>query len=272
MLFSTLAAAVTTSASTVLVLKRERDMRLGMMQPYFFPYLGYYALIAATDRWVVFDTPQYIRRGWVNRNRVLSTGADGWKYIRIPTVHADRHASIREIRIDDSQDWRDKLVRDLDFYEVCRAPWFDETLEFLTGVLQHEEDNLGDWLIHCLQQTCEYLELPIDLERFSRFETTMRPIHHPGHWALEMARTIDADTYINPPGGRELFDGDEFERSGVKLQFLTHRLPEYSQRQSRFISGLSIIDVLMWNGRRQARRMINEYDLDSNVSYLRAKR
>ena len=59
-------------------------MRLGMMQPYFFPYLGYYSLIAATDHWVVFDTAQYIRRGWVNRNRVLSTGSDGWKYAENP--------------------------------------------------------------------------------------------------------------------------------------------------------------------------------------------
>lgn len=247
-------------------------MRLGMMQPYFFPYLGYYALIAATDRWVVFDTAQYIRRGWVNRNRVLSTGSDGWKYVRIPTQHADRRTRIRDIQIDDSQNWRDQFIRDLDFYEVRRAPWFDETSEFLKRVLEVEHANLRDWLVESLILTCEYLELSLELDLFSKFESSMRPIRDPGHWALEMARTIDADTYINPPGGRELFDPEEFERSGVKLQFLTHRLPEYSQRQPSFVPGLSIIDVLMWNGRVQTRRMINEYDIDSKTSALRIKR
>ncbi|MFN8710728.1 MAG: WbqC family protein, partial [Planctomyces sp.] len=75
-------------------------MRLGMMQPYFFPYVGYFSLIHATDHWVVFDSAQYIRRGWVNRNRILSTGESPWKYIRIPVQHSDMETRISEILID----------------------------------------------------------------------------------------------------------------------------------------------------------------------------
>ena len=75
-------------------------MKLGIMQPYFFPYPGYFALIAQVDRWVVFDTPQYMRHGWVNRNRILHPGS-GWQYIVAPLVKHRRSTSIRDIRLAD---------------------------------------------------------------------------------------------------------------------------------------------------------------------------
>ena len=84
---------------------RSNALRLGIMQPYFFPYAGYFGLMAAVDRWVVFDTPQYIRKGWVSRNRVRSTGRDAWKYIRIPVAKAPRETAICDMRLADPQNW-----------------------------------------------------------------------------------------------------------------------------------------------------------------------
>ena len=236
-------------------------MRLGMMQPYFFPYLGYYALIAATDQWVVFDTAQYIRRGWVNRNRILSTGRDGWKYIRLPTQRADRNTPINRIQIDGLQNWQQQLFRDLDFYQRQKAPWFEETNCLLQAAAAFETTDLSEWLVHSLQQTCIHLGMQPTINVYSRMSLEMPNVNHPGQWALEVARAMNADTYINPPGGRELFNPDQFQQAGIDLQFLTHRLPEYSQRIPEYIAGLSIIDVLMWNGKERTRQMLDEYDL-----------
>jgi hypothetical protein len=97
-------------------------MRLGMMQPYFFPYLGYFGLIHATDRWVVFDTPQYIRRGWVNRNRVLSAGQTAWKYVRVPIAQCERSTPISGVRVHPTEMWRKSLLDSLDVYRLKGAP------------------------------------------------------------------------------------------------------------------------------------------------------
>ena len=73
-------------------------VRLGIMQPYFFPYLGYFDLINRTDRWIVFDTAQYIRHGWVNRNRILHSDSE-WQYILVPLKKHSRKAAIKDIAV-----------------------------------------------------------------------------------------------------------------------------------------------------------------------------
>ncbi|HZE89534.1 MAG TPA: WbqC family protein, partial [Verrucomicrobiae bacterium] len=104
-------------------------MRVGIMQPYFFPYLGYFDLIGHTDAWVVFDTPQYIRHGWVNRNRVLHPSR-GWQYVIAPVRKHDRAASIRDVEVSAAPDWRRRLLAQLEHYRK-RAPYFRETMELV---------------------------------------------------------------------------------------------------------------------------------------------
>jgi len=238
-------------------------MQLGMMQPYFFPYLGYFALIAATDRWVVFDTAQYIRRGWMNRNRVLSTGSAGWKYVRIPTAGGSRSQRICEVRIADRCDWRDDVLRNLDCYRIRRAPYFEQTEGFLNETFSGCGGSVCDAVVHCLAATCRHVGLTFRYERFSELPGDFPAIADPGEWALEAARALAADAYVNPPGGRRLFDAAAFAAAGVSLRFLTHHLPEYDQRQPGFIPGLSIVDVLMWNGSRRTRELIDSYDIET---------
>jgi len=90
-------------------------MKLGIMQPYFFPYLGHFDLIYKTDRWIVFDTPQYIRQGWVNRNRILGPNS-GWQYITVPTRKHHRDNPIRDILVKEGKDWRERVCRQLEHY------------------------------------------------------------------------------------------------------------------------------------------------------------
>ena len=133
-------------------------MRIAIMQPYFFPYLGYFSGIAASDRWIAFDTPQYIRRGWVNRNRVLSLGKDEWKYIQVPTAKADRNTPINQMRLSPNVNWRTDLIRNLDYYKINRAPHYDDVLQLLDSVWMCDTLDLSKMLIHCLCGICRYLE------------------------------------------------------------------------------------------------------------------
>ncbi len=236
-------------------------MRLGMMQPYFFPYLGYFALIAATDEWVVFDTAQYIRRGWVNRNRVLSSGKDGWKYIRIPVGKAPRRAPILQIKTAMPSGLFPELANSLDEYRCWRAPFYDETLQLLDSCLSDAPNDLTQCLIRCLSRTCDYLEVPFVPRLYSDLDIAPLTNPQPGDWALHTASCLGANEYINPPGGRDLFDRSAFQKARIRLTFLNHTLPVYQQR-SEYVPGLSIIDVLMWNGRNRTRELLNDYHLD----------
>lgn len=241
-------------------------MRLGMMQPYFFPYLGYIALIAATDHWVVFDTAQYIRRGWVNRNRVLSSGVSGWKYVRVPVAKAPQTAAIREMQIDAPTQLQDSIMRQLDEYRCQQPPFYRETVDLLDSCLSGVPDHLTPFLVHCLQQTCKHLQIPFQPVLFSDMSVTIPDQPQPGDWALSTAMHLQAHEYINPPGGRELFAPAAFAQAGIRLTFLQHNLPVYSQGQADFLPGLSVIDTLMWNGREATRQMIDDYKLHTVCS------
>ena len=245
-------------------------MRLGMMQPYFFPYLGYFGLIHATDRWIVFDTPQYIRRGWVNRNRVLSTGKSAWQYVRVPIAQCDRSTPIHRVQTHPTELWREELLNSLAVYRLKNAPHYPETMEFLRETLDCETKSLVETVVHCLCCCCEYLNLSFHFESFSDTDLLLTAIDAPGQWALETAKALGATSYVNPPGGRRIFDPDAFKKARVDLRFLEPALPAYDQRTAEFERGLSIIDVLMWNDVATVRDMIADYELIAADRHLSA--
>ena len=243
-------------------------MRLGMMQPYFLPYVGYFSLIHATDCWVVFDTAQYRRRAWVNRNRVLSDNKEGWSYIRIPVAHAPRETRICEIRIDDTQAWIDQLIDQLQTYRQRRAPYYSDVIDWLQATVRkaHETNGLGDFsqtLINLLQETCRYINLPFPFQIFSQMNLNLPTELPAGEWALEVARSLGAETYVNAPGGRELFSPRQFSEAKIELQILEPCLTTYRQGRSEFIPGLSILDLLMWNSPAETLALVAHYDLES---------
>ena len=243
-------------------------MRLGMMQPYFFPYVGYFSLIHSTDCWVVFDTAQYRRRAWVNRNRMLSDNNEGWSYIRIPVAHSPRETRICDIRIDDSQSWIDQLIDQLQIYRQRRAPHYADVIDWLRAALHkaHDIHGPGDFsqtLITLLQETCRHINLPFPCQIFSQMNLNLPDELPAGEWALEVARLLGAETYINAPGGRELFSPPQFSDAQIELQILEPRLTAYRQGRSEFIPGLSILDLLMWNPPAETLQLVTHYKLES---------
>lgn len=243
-------------------------MKLGIMQPYFFPYIGYFQLINAVDSWVVFDVVQYIRHQWVNRNRILHPN-QGWQYIVAPITNHARGDLIKEIRIVPSC-WREKIVAQLTHYNK-KAPFYRNTLEFvkhcLLEVADHQ-DSLALLNHTLLDETCHYLSVPYRATVCSELGLDFSEVKHPGDWALTISKQLGASEYINPIGGVEIFKPEDFKYANIKLTFLTPRLLEYSQKGYNFQPGLSIIDVLMWNSVEDVKKMLKEFDfVSSEVAY-----
>ena len=230
-------------------------MKLGIMQPYFFPHLGYFDLIRSVDRWVVFDTAQYIRHGWVNRNRILHPSA-GWQYILLPLAGHARETPIRDIRVHPDGRWKDRVVAQLAHYKK-RAPHSRRVIDLVRSCLAPDEPLLSRINVTALARVCEYLGIPFRHEVFSEMGLALGPVTGPGDWALRISQALGASEYVNPPGGRELFDPDSFARAGIRLTIREFAPPEYSCPGYQFEPGLSVIDTMMWLSPDEIRALLD---------------
>ena len=235
-------------------------MKLGIMQPYFFPYIGYFQLINAVDQWVVFDTPQYMRHGWVNRNRILHPQA-GPKYVLLPLAKHSKDVVIREALLHPDIAWKTKIMAQLSDYYRKKAPNFTPVMEMVDSALDGDESSLPHLLVRCLAHTCEYIGLEFNPIIASELNIDPANVQHGGQWALEISKSLSATEYINPIGGKELFNPVEFEDANITLSFLESNAGEYNQGGNDFYGGLSIIDVLMWNSKTETKAMLEDYSL-----------
>jgi hypothetical protein len=220
-------------------------MKLGIMQPYFFPYLGYFDVIYKCDQWIVFDTAQYIRHGWVNRNRVLHPSS-GWQYIIAPLQQHHRESPIRDILVREGKDWRERLYGQLVHYRK-KAPHYTATADLVRHCLDNDEPSLSRLNVAILDKVCGYLQIPFRYEFFSEMKLDLGPVDGPGDWALRISEAMGADEYINSPGAKGYLDREKFESAGIKLTFQEFENMTYPCDPYRFEPALSIIDVLMWN-------------------------
>lgn len=233
-------------------------MKLGMMQPYAFPYLGYFQLIRHCDRWVVFDDTQFVRKSWITRNRVLHPEpAKQWQYLTIPVHRAPLGTPIGDVRIDRDRGWKASILGKLSSYRA--APYYDDTRALVAACLDTECASLAHWNVLALQSVCDYLGVRFDYEYSSAIAYKRDAVAHPGQWALETASHLGAAEYVNPAGGHEIFRAGEFSARGIRLRFLRPVLETYPQGREGFIAALSIIDVMMWNPIARIRDMLASY-------------
>jgi WbqC-like protein family len=219
-------------------------MKLGVMQPYFFPYVGYFDLINRVDRWVVFDTAQYIRHGWINRNRILHP-TSGWNYVIAPVIKHQRDTPINQIQTLKREQWAPRILGQMLHYKK-RAPYFRRTFQFVEDCLQGDERNLARLNAEILAKTCAFIGIPFNSSIFSEMNLPLSPVLGPGDWALRISEAMGATEYFNPPGGAELFDSARFATSGIKLTLQEPVTFSYACQGYTFEPSLSIIDVLMW--------------------------
>ncbi|CAB3778808.1 hypothetical protein LMG28138_00607 [Pararobbsia alpina] len=212
------------------------------MQPYFFPYLGYFQLMAKVNAFVLYDDVNFINRGWINRNRININGAA--HMLTVPLQHASQNQLICDIAMSDDSAWRNRIVKSIQ-QAYARSSQFQRVFPLVERIVHHPANSLADYLLHGLTCLRDHLGLKTDIVATSR---------RYGNADLKaQARIVDiclrenANLYINSIGGLELYDRTHFEQQGLKLAFLTPALQPHSDAGAAFIPGLSIIDVLMHN-------------------------
>lgn len=187
-------------------------MKIAIMQPYFFPYMGYFALMRACDLFVVFDDVQYLRRGWMNRN-IIRCANNKTQYITVPVQKSPRDTKISQVKIDYSSSWHQRHIRSL-LFNYRRS----EIIEMYENVPSFS--NLSDLLVHTLKETCRLLGFKKKFIHSSCIKATS--INETGckKRIIEICKEMGADCYLNLPGGRSLYLPDDFKRHGLDIEFI----------------------------------------------------
>jgi len=233
-------------------------MRLGIMQPYFFPYIGYFDLINRVDHFVIFDTVRYAPKTWMNRNRILHP-KESWQYISVPV---DRHVGsgrLCDVLVCDVQSTKTRIRNQLDHYRRGGAPFFGEVVSILEKTFYLKEPcKLADLNTTSLVAVCDYLGLLFRHESFNQMNLVLPEINHPGQWALEIASIVGASEYVNLPSGKEIFYPDEWQQRGIQLEFT--KLIDFPYATGRYNcpERLSILDVLMWNSPERIKTFLDQ--------------
>lgn len=216
-------------------------MRVAIMQPYLFPYIGYFQLIAAVDRFVIYDTVQYTKKGWINRNRYLRNGQP--IVFTLPVEKGSDLLDIHERRVAPCFEPEKLCGKLVEAYR--RAPHFRETMPLVETALSYRSQNLFDHLRQALTLTCDHLSIGTPILVASRIEddTSLRRQDR----VIDICERLGATTYVNAIGGTALYDPAAFAQRGIDLRFLRARPFAYPQFADPFVPWLSIVDVLMFN-------------------------
>lgn len=226
-------------------------MKLAVMQPYFMPYLGYWQLLAAVDRFVVLDDVAFIQRGWVNRNRILVNGES--HLFTLPLRSASQNRRINELELAVDASWLRRFRSTLR-QSYQRAPYFEETSALLDPILNKCSDLLLPLLLDSIHAVAGHLEIGTSLALASALDPDRR--NHGQERILDLCRRENATAYYNLPGGKALYDSEAFQRAGILLRFVEPEQARYPQSSGQWTPWLSIIDVMMHLGRAGTRRML----------------
>lgn len=249
------------------------------MQPYFFPYLGFYQGVHAVDKYILYDNLAYIKEGWMNKNRFLVVNGEPTYFIA-EVKKKSSFRKISDIELVDNNWWRKKIMKSI-FYNYKKSPFFDEIYPIVERVVNAKVGFLTELNSRSIIEVCNYLEIKAEittdtskylqledklandeLEISSRFPSIR--LNNPEKKVIrviEICRAEGAEIFINAIGGRKLYDKEEFERHNIKLFFVQTNQYSYQQSTEKFYSHLSIIDVLMNCGKDGTKKLLNEYTL-----------
>jgi hypothetical protein len=230
--------------------------RIAIMQPYFFPYLGYFQLMQAVDEFVIYDDVNFIKGGWINRNRILINGEV--KYFNILLEGASSQKKINDISLLENGRWKKKLLRKVE-QAYSKAPFFDRVMPLFEDCVNCEETNLASFLSYSLKKTASFLKVNTTLINASGSFENSNLLG--SERVLDICLQRNKSVYINPQGGKALYSKDEFQEKGVQLNFLVSDLMPYKQGASSFVPGLSMLDVMMHNPLEDVQMMLSSYDL-----------
>lgn len=229
-------------------------MKLGIMQPYFMPYIGYFRLMKAVDKYVVYDDVNYIKGGWANRNHILINGEK--EMFTVTLQKASQNKLFNEIVIGD--DFK-KLMKTLQM-NYSRAINFDQTMVLMERIISFPNKQLAVFIANSFREILSYLSVETEILMSSEIpkDNSLRGKDK----IIQICEILGADTYYNAVGGKNLYDQEEFREHGITLNFVDSLPQVYSQLHTReFVSGLSMIDVLMNNTKDKVNSLLESYQI-----------
>jgi hypothetical protein len=233
------------------------DKKIAIMQPYVFPYIGYFQLINSVDQFIVYDNIQYTKKGWINRNRILANGKD--QLITLPIKKNSDYLNIVERELSESWEKDKNKILNIIKSSYSKAPYFQETFELISKCLNYSEVNLFKFIYNSIVLINDYLEIKTSITISSTIDIdhTLRSQDK----VLSLCKSQNAEIYINSIGGMELYDKKIFKQNNIELNFIKSNPIQYKQFNTEFVSWLSIIDVLMFNSKEQIKEYLNNYTL-----------
>lgn len=231
-------------------------MKVAIMQPYFMPYIGYFQLINAVDEFIIFDTPQFIRHGWIERNNILKLDGKS-SYIKVPLVKQSRDTSIKDKIINNSINWQKKILAQITHYKK-KAPYYNDVLILLDAIFKEQTESIVDLNYKSLKLICDYLDITTPIKIWSEMNLEIEKVNAPDEWALNICKKINASTYINPIGGLSFFDKKKYLTTNIDIKFIKSKEILYNQFDNNFTPWLSIIDILMFNSKNNIKNMLEQ--------------
>lgn len=231
-------------------------MKLAIMQPYLFPYIGYFQLINAVDKFVIYDDVNFINKGYINRNRILLNGKPF--DFSVPLSKASQNKKIKDTFVHSDGKWKRKLLATVE-QAYKKAPFYGSVYPLVFNVFNMDESKITGYVRKSLRDICEYLKIGTEIvwssEVYGNAELSGEKR------IIDICRKESASTYINPIGGKELYSHNSFSNHGIHLHFIESKPINYDQLGREFVSWLSIIDVLMFNSVEDIQAMLQNYSL-----------
>ncbi len=232
-------------------------MKIAIMQPYFFPYIGYFQLINTVDLFVIYDNIEFTKNGWINRNRILVNGRD--EFITLPLKKDSDYLHVFQRYLADSfTNDKQKILRKIK-ESYRKAPYFDDAYQVIQKVFNFSNYNLFEFVFNSIKLICNYLDIKTEFIISSTID-----INHnlkSEEKVIVICKAQNAATYINPIGGVELYNKINFSNEGLELQFLQAENVKYTQYKNESVPWLSIIDVMMFNSKEEIKRLLELYSI-----------
>jgi hypothetical protein len=230
-------------------------MKIAIMQPYFFPYIGYFQLINAVDEFVIYDNIEFTKKGWINKNRILVNGTD--VLVTLPLKKDSNFLHVNQRFLADNWEVERKKMLNRIRESYRKAPHFKETYAVIEECIMYEDRNLFKFILHSVQTLMQYLNIETNLVISSSILIDHQLKSH--EKVMAICKEREADMYINPIGGLDLYDKEHFKQNNLELQFQKSNSFSYKQFSNEFVPWLSIIDVMMFNNDEQIKSALSNY-------------
>jgi len=227
------------------------------MQPYFFPYIGYFQLINSVDKFIIYDNIQYTKKGWINRNKILVNSSD--KIITLPIKKDSDYLDIKERVL--ANIWEQEKIKMLNLIKSSykKSPYFNKVYPVISSIFEVPNTNLFEFLLNSLHLLNSYLKIKtkITISSDINIDHSLKSTDK----VIAICKEFNTNTYINAIGGQKLYNVKDFKNEGIDLKFIKSSPLTYKQYDNEFIPWLSIIDVLMFNKKQDIIKQLNNYTL-----------